>query len=271
MQFWCSAQGIPWTWTWRPYLGVWLLVGALAVLYLRWHRRADAPATPAARRIARWRRWAAAGGLVSLWLLLDWPIGTLGGGYLESVHAVQFIGLAFVVPPLLVLGLPAGWEARRRPPTRAMLESLTRPLPAILGFNLVILLTHLPPLVDALMVSQLGSLAMDAGWILGGVAFWWSLLRGWPVRLGAAARLAYLLAGVTLHMGVGMSFVVAEQPLYRVYELAPRVAHIDPLDDQGRAGGIMMTGDVVLGLGGIAVLLALWRREELEQERREHA
>jgi cytochrome oxidase Cu insertion factor (SCO1/SenC/PrrC family) len=30
MQWWCSAQGAPWTWAWRPCLGVWLLVLLIA-------------------------------------------------------------------------------------------------------------------------------------------------------------------------------------------------------------------------------------------------
>jgi putative copper resistance protein D len=140
---------------------------------------------------------------------------------------------------------------------------------AIIGFNIAVLATHFPPLVDALMVTQLGSLAIDAAWMLGGLLFWWPVIRGWPARLSAAARLAYLLAGVTLHMGVGMFYVVANTPLYRVYELAPRVGGSDPLDDQGRAGGIMMAGDVAVGLAAIAILLYLWQREEASKA--EHA
>jgi hypothetical protein len=32
MTWWCSAQGLPWTW--RPYPGVWLLVAAVVGLYV---------------------------------------------------------------------------------------------------------------------------------------------------------------------------------------------------------------------------------------------
>ena len=31
MQFWCSASGAAWTWTWRAYPGVWLFVLLLAL------------------------------------------------------------------------------------------------------------------------------------------------------------------------------------------------------------------------------------------------
>jgi putative membrane protein len=259
MLWWCSAQGIPWTWTWRPYVGVWLFVLSVAAAYVYWHRSANPGDS------TRGRRWAAGGGLCIVWLLLDWPVGALGAGYLESVHALQFLGMSFIASPLLLVGLPAGWESRHGPRTTAWLRTLTHPLQAIIVFNLIVIATHVPVIVDALMATQLGSMAIDAGWIAGGLLFWWPVVRTWPAPLSAAARLAYLLAGVTLHMGVGMFYVVANVPLYRVYELAPRIAGIDPLDDQGRAGGIMMAGDVLLGLGAIAILLWLWGREEAKR------
>src|ERR1041384_5309182 len=196
MRWWCSAQGEPWSWTWQPYFGVWLLVLSLALVYVRWYRRA-----PASQ--ARGRKACAQGGLVLLWLLLDWPIGALGAGYLESIHALQFLGLAFAVPLLLVLGLPVGWETRLGTRTRAALESATHPLVTILGFNIMVFATHLPALVDLLMVSQLGSLAPPLAWLVGVQLFWWPVVRSWPGRrLAAAAQLAYLLGGTTPHMAV---------------------------------------------------------------------
>src|SRR5262245_40445747 len=68
MLWWCSARGIPWEWTWQPYLGVWLFVLVIAAAYVRWHRGAGPTET------TRARRWSAAGGLAVLWVLLDWPV-----------------------------------------------------------------------------------------------------------------------------------------------------------------------------------------------------
>ena len=39
MQWWCAAQGVPWSWTWRPYPGVWLFIAALAIGWWAWTRR----------------------------------------------------------------------------------------------------------------------------------------------------------------------------------------------------------------------------------------
>ncbi len=257
MRWWCSAQGVAWTWTWHPYAGVWLLVAALGTAYYRAHR-----GHRGATAVDRWRPRAAALGLAVLWVLLDWPVGALGAGYLASVHMCQFLGLAFVVPPLLVFALPAGWEARARPWFARALR-WTQPLPAILLFTVVTFVTHLPIVVDGLMVTQLGSFVLDAAWLLTGAAFWWPVIR--PAagrRLGPAARLGYTLVGTTAHMGVGMFLALAPFPLYRVYELAPPIGGIDVLEDQERAGGLMTFGDVVVGLVAGGVLLYAWQREE---------
>ncbi len=76
MQWWCSAQNTAWTWQWKPYPGVWLFVLLVGYLFWRWNRagarRAGHPTPPL--------HPATAGGLILLWLALDWPLGALGAG-----------------------------------------------------------------------------------------------------------------------------------------------------------------------------------------------
>jgi cytochrome c oxidase assembly factor CtaG len=261
MRWWCSAQGVAWTWKWRPYLGVWVLVLLLGAAYARMYRRRPRPATV----LDRWRPRAVVAGLALLWALLDWPIGALGAGYLESVHTEQSLGLAFLVPPLLVFGLPAAWEAEPRGWLRLALR-WTQPLPAFATFTIVTVVTHLPIVVDTLMVTQLGSFALDLAWLLSGVAFWWPVIR--PPRgrhLGPGARLGYTFAGTAAHMGVGMFVALAPFPLYRVYELAPPIHGTDVLEDQEQAGGLMMFGDVMVGLAAAGVLLYVWQKDEAKR------
>jgi putative membrane protein len=266
MQWWCSAQGAPWTWAWRPYLGVWLLVLLTAVAYRRAYRATAPWAVTEGRELRRWRVAAAASGIGGLWLMLDWPIGALGAGYLASVHSFQFLGLALALPPLLLFGLPPGWEAARGPRTAAILERVTQPLAAFVGFLVIVFLTHLPPIVDALMVTQAGSFLLDLAWLLGGLTFWWPVVRRWPSPgLGPAARLLYVLGGTAARMGIGMFMALAPFPLFRVFELAPPIARIDAFEDQQRAGGLMMFGDVLVGLAAVGILIYIWQRDEHER------
>ena len=113
VSWWCSATGQAWTWEWRAYPGVWLFVLAMAAAYARiaW-RRLPGEAMPDGAP----RRLIGSAGLVLIWILLDWPVGTLGSGYLMAVHAAQFLMFSFIVPPLLYGGIapaPLG-HARRR-------------------------------------------------------------------------------------------------------------------------------------------------------------
>jgi len=51
-------------------------------------------------------------GLFTVWLALETPLDTISDYYLHSVHMLQHVLLAFVAPPLMLLGLsPAWWRA----------------------------------------------------------------------------------------------------------------------------------------------------------------
>lgn len=264
MQWWCSAQGIPWTWTWRPYLGVWLLVLLTAAMYWRLYRRPGRELAGRKLRIA-----AACGGILLLWAALDWPLGTLAAGYLESVHMLQFLLLVMAASPLLLAGVPAAaWDrlAQRRK-TLAVLRPITHPLVAAVVFNLIILVTHLPKSVDALMYSQLGSFGLDLAWLAGGLIFWWPLLAPVPARprFVPPLQIGYLFVSTISHTGVAMWLLLAEFPVYRLYELAPPLHWLRPVDDQQLAGGLMLLiGGPVILAAILTIFMRWYRAEEAE-------
>ncbi|NJD11833.1 MAG: cytochrome c oxidase assembly protein [Gemmatimonadetes bacterium] len=262
VQWWCSARAVPWSWEWRPYPGVWLFVLLVAALYLLIRRRQDrlrAEPPPGWRRRAGWL------GLVLVWLALDWPIGALGAGYLSSVHSTQFLLLTFIAPPLLLVGLGPGppGEGRRG-------STLMGILAAALSFNVGVLGTHLPRVVDALMPTQPGMFAIDAAWLLAGLVFWRPvLLTGRPFH--PMARIGYIFWGTLAHTGIGVWFLLARLPLYGVFELAPPIPGYDPLSDQQLAGGIMELVGMLIIFGAVSLVALRWMQQEnrLEQENRE--
>ena len=110
MQFWCSALKEPWSWAWRPYVGVWILCLGLLTAYavaVR-RRRHTNPAEPDAGKRALWF----ALGVLAIWVASDWPVGLLGSSYLSSVHMAQYMLYTLAAAPLLILGVPE-WMARR--------------------------------------------------------------------------------------------------------------------------------------------------------------
>lgn len=311
MQWWCSAQGVAWTWSWRPYAGVWLMVLALAFWYWRSFTRAVREWDGRHPRLRTPRVVSVIAGIALLWIALDWPIGTLGAGYLASVHMVQFFLIALVAPALLVFGWPPadraperwGDDAGLEPDTsaldvpgsavsgdtstadvfarpargagsagafRSIVNALTHPVVAVIIFDIVVVATHAPPVVDSFMASQAGSFLLDMAWLITGVIFWWPLIGGPFGRapLRTPLNIAYIFVSSLSHTGVSMYLLLARFPVYSIYELAPPISGIDKLTDQDLAGGLMLLAGAAVVLGAITVVFFRWQAE-VEREERE--
>lgn len=260
MQWWCAASSAEWSWAWRAYPGVWLLVLGLGAAYLRGVR----PRHP----LPTWRAVSFATGLLVLWLALDWPVGALGAGYLLSVHTAQYVVLTLVASPLLLLGLPPGaWPgaATRR---GALLRRLAHPGAGLLGYTVVMGVTHVPAVADRLMAFQLGSLAIDLAWLGGAFFLWWPVLAPAPFpRMSPPLRIGYLFAATIPPIVPAAFMVFADYPLYGLFELAPRVHGITAAADQQAAGLIMKVGADPLLWIAMAVVFFRWQREEDALER----
>jgi putative membrane protein len=270
MQWWCAAQNVAWSWTWRAYPGVWLFVLAIGIVFVALKKRAAAEGmTFGPRRTASF-----AGGLLLLWIALDWPVGALGAGYLASLHMVQFLILAMIAPPLLLWGLDPRVLITMRVPDRLarILRLAVHPLTAILFFTAVMLATHLPVVTDRLMPTQWGAFLIDFLWILSGCLYWWPILQPVPARawLSRPVKMAYLFAAMVAMTAPGAMITFSDVPIYATYELAPPIPGVSPLDDQRIAGiGMRFGGSLVIWIA-ISVLFFRWSRDEeksLDEER----
>ncbi|HEY8552587.1 MAG TPA: cytochrome c oxidase assembly protein [Thermaerobacter sp.] len=263
MNWWCSAQNVPWTWTWQAYPGVWLFVLALAGAYLAGLRWLRPPGVPAAELGVPWRQRALfLLGVALLWAVADWPVGVLAAGYLVSVHALQNLVVTLAVPPLLLLGTPE-WLARetlRRLRLTGAVRLLTHPLAALAVVNGVLVVTHLPAVVDGVRGTQLGGFAVDVLWLFAGLVLWWPVAGPLPElnRLSPFWAMGYLFLQ-SLVPTVPASFLTfAPYPIYGLYELAPRVHDISARTDQQVAGLLMKLGGGFLLWGVIAVIFFRW-------------
>lgn len=265
VQWWCSARGIPWRWSWQAYPGVWIMVLALAATYARWTsplRSSDRSTerTSRARRVGGWI------GVVLIWASLDWPGGPLGTGYLASVHAVQFLLLGMIAPPLLLRGLDAGRVAamiHRDGVASRVITAVTKPLLAMVAFTVVMLATHAPGAVDLLMRAQAGAFLLDMAWFVSGLVFWWPIVVDLPVRrhFGPPMQILYLFAGTQAHLYLSMWLLLAAFPAYGIYELAPRVTGLSAMEDQQVAGGLLLLVGGTYVLAVISVLFFRWFAE----------
>jgi putative membrane protein len=207
-------------------------------------------------------------GLFILWLSLDWPIGALGAGYLASVHMLQFLLMALIAPPLLLMG--PSREALAMVDGRGLVAALVRrlvsPVSALILFSVVVLFTHLPAIVDSLMATQLGSLAIDLLWIGAGLAFWWPVVLDVPVqpRFTHPVKIGYLVLGIMFSpvmFGLVAFLAWSTTPLYGVFELAPPLPGVSSHADHQLAGVMMSVGGALIAFIAMSVIFFRWNRE----------
>ena len=264
MQWWCAATAADWSWAWRPYPGVWLVIGLIAVGYLGALTRARRRATVPSRHPVYF-----AIGLASLWAILDWPIGALGAGYLLSVHTLQYIVLTLVAMPLLLVGLPQPFwpDAASGAPAR-WLRRLAHPALGLALFAGTMAITHVPAINESLMKSQLGSFGVDMVWLLGAFGLWWPVLApAGYVRMSLPVQIGYLFVASIPPTLPAAFMVFADYPIYGLYELAPRVGAVSAGSDQQTAGLIMKAcSDPILWIA-MAIIFFRWQRAEGRADR----
>lgn len=262
MQWWCSTQSGYWSWSWQAYPGVWVLVGLLALGYWWTWRSLDGDA----RRGGEPGSFAM--GLFLLWASLDWPLAALGATYLATAHMVQYTLITMGAAPLLLRGLPDG--ALRSAVSAGipgrLLQVTTRPAVAFALFNVVLIGTHWPAVLDTMMATQLGSFVLDGLWLASGLAFWWPVVCPVPEHptFREMWKLAYLFLNTIPATVVGLMLVYADYPAYATYELAPPVFGVSAVADQQVAGLVMKFGGGIVLWTVIAVIFYRWYRRESE-------
>lgn len=263
ISWWCTALARPWTWEWIPYPGIWAAAILPMVFYGRSVRRHEGPTD--------WRKTGQfIAGMMVFWIASDWPLGTLGAGYLASAHMTQYLLYTLVAAPLILLGTPE-WMARRLT-RRLHIERVTVWLggslvTTALLYNAILLTTHAPGTVDVLRNSQLGSFAMDVAWMAAGLLLWLPVISPLPEGQASSswAKMAYLFVTTSVVAVIPASFLTfTTTPIYAIYELAPRIGSMTALEDQQLAGIIMKIATIPIIWSTIAVLWFRWSAREAQ-------
>ncbi|HEX2063524.1 MAG TPA: cytochrome c oxidase assembly protein, partial [Acidimicrobiales bacterium] len=250
---------------WHPHVDVWALIGASAVLYALAVRRERAR-RPGERVVSRFQLGCFAAGLGVMWLASDWPIHDVAEGYLYSAHMVQHLLLTLVVALLLLGGIPA-WMARNvlgRGPLLRMVRTLGRPVIGLIQFNLVLVLSHWPVVVEATVRYHPLHFVAHAVLLVSAVLMWMPVASPLPEirRIKPPAQMLYLFLQ-TIVPTVPASFLTFnDRPLYGIYADFPRLWGISALTDQQSAGLIMkIAGGLFLWLV-ISVIFFRWYASE---------
>ncbi len=253
--------------SWTPHPDVWLLVGLFAAGYAigivrlgpRW-------ATPGLAIVTRFQITCWSLGVFAMWVASDYPIHDIAERYNFSVHMMQHLIFTMVVAPLLLLGLPA-WLLRRVLAPRWLFDAvrtLSRFIPALLIFNIVLVFTHWPLIVNEALRSGVVHFLIHALLLVSSLIVWMPIVSPLPEipRLAPVMQMLYLFAWSVVPTVPASFLTFGASPLYKFYEGVPHLFGLSTLEDQQAAGLIMKIGAGLLLWAIIAVVFFRWASEE---------
>jgi putative membrane protein len=237
-------------WVFHAHPEVWVLVGGLAACYVYAVRSIGPRAVAPGERVVTRRQWAwFACGLLLLWAASDWPLHDLSEGYLYSAHMVQHMALGYFVPPMLLLATPE-WLARLvvgDGRAYRVVGWLSKPVVAGVAFNAVVMITHIPGLVNAAVepgrANGLLHYGLHFGLVLTSLLMWMPICGPLPERrISVGGKMIYLFAQSIVPTVPAGWLTFAEGAVYKAYDVTPRVWGLSVTEDQQLAGVIMKVG-----------------------------
>jgi putative membrane protein len=173
---------------------------------------------------------------------------------------VQHLLLMMVAPPLVLLGI-VGVRATgqtRFARLRRLCWAITRPWPALVIFNIVMLVWHIPALYDTTLTTEPVHIAEHLSFIGVGIIFWWPIID--PVRDSATVtvspltKIAVLVVSGVPTTVLGLIFALAPAAVYSFYVHTPRLWGLSALADQQIGGVIMLGASNIIYFVAIAIL-----------------
>ena len=234
----------PWRFQWHPE--VWILVGFLTAAFVYTIKVLGPKAVPVGEQaVTRKNIYAFVGAMAMWWVASDWPIHDIAEEYLYSAHMLQHMMLSYFLPPLALLATPP-WLFRILIGDGRLYNTLkffTKPVVAGVLFNVVVMITHVPLVVN----SSLDNGPLHYG--LHGVVVLFSLLMWMPVvgpfkelHLGSLGKCIYLFLQSIIPTIPAAWLTFADGAVYKEYDIPVRVFGLSVTVDQQLAGAIMKMG-----------------------------
>ncbi len=237
-------------WRFQPHIEVWLLVAVIAGGYWYAAARIGPTAVAPGEAVVTRRQvlWFTAG-LVTLWAASDWPLHDVSERYLYSAHMLQHMMLSYFMPPMILLGTPT-WLLRLIVGDGGLysaLRFLAKPVVAGVLFNVAVMVTHIPGVVNASVDGPpITHYALHTMVVLLSFLMWMCVCGPLPeLRLRTPATMIYLFAQSIVPTVPAGWLTFAEGAVYKAYDRPDRLWGISVTDDQQLAGVIMKVGGSV--------------------------
>jgi putative membrane protein len=187
-----------------------------------------------------------------------------------AVYIFQQMLLVFVVPPLLLFGLP-GWMVRPLMLNRfvePIARVITRPLFAFLLFAAVFTLIHYPMVCDRVCHVNPFYGDLHALLLLTGCLLWWPLLSPLPEypRMTYPMQIMYLFLLMIPMTAVAAPITLAGSVLYVFYMGGTHPLGLTPMADQVLGGLIMWVGQGIYIMFVFTAIFYRWSRSDDQEE-----
>ena len=233
-------------WRYQLHLEVWILIVFLVSSYIYVVRVLGPRAVTAGEPIVTRRQLVCfISGILIMFLSTDWPMHDIAEEYLYSVHMFQHMSLTYFMPPLVVLATPEWFVRVLVGNGRAYrtLRFLTFPVRAGLLFNLGIVISHIPGVVNASVSNGPLHYFVHVILVLTSILMWMPVCG--PLKefqMAPMPKMIYLfLNSVVATIPAGW-LTFAEGVVYKHYNIPTRVWGVSVSNDQQIAGAIMKLG-----------------------------
>ena len=233
-------------WRYQLHLEVWLLIAFLVGSYIYVVRVLGPRAVPAGEPIITRRQLVCfITGILIMFLSTDWPMHDIAEEYLYSVHMFQHMSLTYFMPPLVVLATPEWFVRVLVVNGRAYraLRFFTFPVRAGLLFNLGVVVSHIPGVVNASVSNGPLHYFVHVLLVLTSILMWMPVCGPLKeLQMAPMPKMIYLfLNSVVATIPAGW-LTFAEGVVYKHYNIPTRVWGVSVSNDQQIAGAIMKLG-----------------------------
>ena len=244
-------------WRFQAHPEVWLLVVFLVAAYIYAARVIGPVVVTAGPVITTKQRNAFITAIFLLWMGSDWPVHDIAEEYLYSAHMFQHMVLSYFMPPLVLLAIPK-WmfdAVFGSGKTRAIINWLAKPVIAGVMFNVVVMITHIPALVNQSVTNGLLHYSLHILLVTTALLVWLPICGpDLQLHLQSGGNMIYLFLMSVVPTVPAAWLTFAEGAVYKHYDIAVRVWGLSVTTDQQVAGAIMKTGGAVF-LWSIVVFL----------------
>lgn len=233
-------------------------------------------------------------GIFLLYVIKGSPIDLMGH-LMFYAHMIQMAVLCLIIPQFFILGIPP-WIWRKimnKNGLKKVFSLLTKPIVALLLFNGVFSLYHIPLVFDLVKTDFILHAAYTSFLFICALLFWWPLMNKLEERqtLSGLKKVGYIFAGGALLLPACGLIIFADVPLYASFsdpkawakslELCVPAATLSGLtlsgpemfssmsliNDQQLGGVIMkMIQEIVYGVALAKIFFSWYRKEQEETE-----